>query len=159
MAPDLFGRTPEDADAELRAYAQAATSRTLVVQNFAREVFADAERLAGSRAAGSANAKLFVKMTPHTQTKNEVERTLVSNLLAAPLFLGDGEAPLFLSEALRRRPLKVRQGVYHLYRGGALDVAVVRAGARVTGFWLVVAPPRKLTYRLTWGEGPFGRLR
>lgn len=182
---DPFGRSPEAQELNLAAYARLVTNTRLVARNIAQEVFDDAARLGATRGTGSAAARLFAKIVPHVQTRNALERSLIASLLAAPLPLGVEPAPLFLSPALRAPPgsrasgalvspgspqkgspgglsrgidSKTRQAVYRLYKGGALDVAVVQNGrVRVEAF-LVVARPRKLTYRLTWGAGPFGRL-
>lgn len=155
---DPFGRSPEAQEQNLAAYARLVTNTRLTTLNVAQQVFDDAVRLGATRGTGSAAARLFAKIVPHVQTRNALERSLIASLLAAPLPLGVEPAPLFLSEALRSVPPRTRQAVYRLYKGGALDVAAVQNGrVRVEAF-LVVARPRKLTYRLTWGAGPFGRL-
>lgn len=156
---DVFGRDRSLYDELLRTYAQALTSSHHHVRNLVREVFDTAAQLSRSRGPGSAAAKLFSKSPPHTQLRNQTERDILSALLGAPLSLGVGPAPLFLSEALRARPVKVRQAIYRLYRGGALEVAEVSRGGRAVETYLVVARPRSLSYRLSWGAGPFGRLR
>jgi hypothetical protein len=155
---DPFGRDPFVQDDALATYARLLTSSHHTTMNLAREVFDDATRLGATRGPGSAAARIFAKLGPHIQTRNTTERAIVSSLLAAPLPLGLGPAPLFLSEVLRSAPPKVRQGVYRLYRGGALDVAGVFRGRTRVETFLVVARPRKLAYRLTWGAGPFGRI-
>ena len=161
---DPFGRDPATYDEALAEYARLHTSQRHRVYNLARETFAAAEELRKGRGPGSAAAKLFAKLGPHIQTRNELERAVVSSLLAAPLPLGLGRAPLFLSPALRRLPQLVRQAVYRLYRGGALEVELVSHATASGGqgvpveTFLVVARPRKLNYRLVWGVGPFGRL-
>lgn len=158
LGADPFGRSPEAQDANLTAYARLVTNTRLTTLNIAQQVFDDAAQLGATRGQGSAAARLFAKIAPHVQTRNALERSLITGLLAAPLPLGVGPAPLFLSDALRGVPTKTRQAVYRLYKGGALDVAAVQNGKTRVEAFLVVARPRKLTYRLTWGAGPFGRL-